>query len=179
MLRMIAMRIIICFMLLSLLSGCGGGSDNSATSPDVPADTTIDPDEIEPSEIETFNDNSGDICMEDGKPVIRMFSTTWCPHCQWAADAFDEVAQMYVDDGLIVAHHWELDTGDDTLTAQVEESVPESEEAVYNMFNPDYKIPTFVFGCRYYRIGTGHELEDDLEAEAAEFMAVIEELIDE
>ena len=47
------------------------------------------------------------------------------------------------------------------------------------MFNIQNSIPTFVFGCRYYRIGTGHEFEDDLEAEAAEFMAVIEELIDE
>lgn len=35
------------------------------------------------------------------------------------------------------------------------------------------------FGCKYYRIGNGHETTDDLVAEEAEFMAVIEELLSE
>ena len=126
----------------------------------------------------TFESASGDICMEDGKPIIRLFSTTWCPHCQWISDTFDEVVQTYVDDGLIVAHHWELDTGDDTLTIQVEQAVPDDEMAVFLDFNPEESIPTFVFGCKYYRIGTAYEQENDLEAEAAEFMAVIEALLD-
>jgi len=86
---------------------------------------------------------------------------------------------MYVDEGLIVAHHWEVDTGDDTLTDQVEEVVPDSEVAIFDDINPQGSIPTFVFGCKYYRIGTGYEQEDDLESEAAEFMAVIEALINE
>jgi hypothetical protein len=80
---------------------------------------------------------------------------------------------------LIVAHHWEVDTGDDTLTGQVEEVVPDSEMAIFDDINPQGSIPTFVFGCRYYRIGNGYEQEGDLESEAAEFEAVIEALIDE
>jgi thiol-disulfide isomerase/thioredoxin len=107
-----------------------------------------------------------------------LFSTTWCPHCQWISDTFDEVAQNYVDQGLIVAYHWEVDTGDNTLTSQVENSVPASELEIFDEFNPQGSIPTFVFGCRYYRIGTGYENTDDLNAEAAEFIEFIEELLD-
>ena len=63
------------------------------------------------------------------------------------------------------------------MTDEVETEVPESEVAIYQQFNPRGTIPTFVFGCRYYRVGTGFEAEDDLEAEEAEFRAIIEELI--
>lgn len=156
---------------ITIAASGGGGSDSSN-------DTTINPYDIEPSKITTFSDNGSNICTEDGKPVIRLFSTTWCPHCQWVSDTFDAIVKMYVDRGLIVAHHWEVDTGDDTLTAQTENSVPVSELSVFDEFNPQNSIPTFVFGCKYYRIGNGHESEDDLKAEAAEFMAVIEKLLD-
>ena len=87
--------------------------------------------------------------------------------------------QPYIDDGEIVAHHWQFDTGDDTLTAQVEQQVPDSEEAIFAEFNPADSIPTFVFGCKYYRVGNGYEQEDDLASEAEEFRAVIEALISE
>jgi hypothetical protein len=36
-----------------------------------------------------------------------------------------------------------------------------------------------VFGCKYYRIGTGYENQDDLESEAADFKSVMDALIDE
>ena len=172
------LKIVLCLMLFIMLPGCSG-SGGSGTDSDVSADTNINPYEITPSSIETFQSVDGDICTEDGKPVIRLFSTTWCLHCQWVSDAFDEIVKMYVDEGSIVAHHWQVDTGDDTLTSQVEESVPESEMDVYDKFNPQETVPTFVFGCKYYRIGTAYEAENDPEAEAAEFMAVIEELLSE
>lgn len=175
------LRTIVYFMLVCLLLGCSGSGDGSTgfVNTDNTDNAVIDPYDIEPSEISTFDSVSGDICREDGKPVIRMFSTTWCRHCQWVADTFDDVMQMYVDEGLIVAHHWELDIGDDLLTSQFEEDVPDEEMAVFEEFNPQQSIPTFVFGCKYYRIGTAYEQADDLEAEAAEFMAVIEALLNE
>jgi len=161
-----------------LLLSCSGSDDNDALSYGR-NDGTLNPYDIEPSDIQTFVSIDGEICREDGKPVIRLFSTTWCSHCQWIADTFDAVAQMYMDEGEIVARHWEVDTGDDVLTEQVEQAVPDSEDAVFKAFNPRESIPTFVFGCKYYRIGTGYEQENDLKAEAAEFMAVIEALINE
>lgn len=130
-------------------------------------------------ELMTFNDSGYDIELQDGKPVIRLFSTTWCPHCVWVKETFDKVAKEYVDAGKIVAHHWEVDTQDDTLTEEVETEVPASEMAVYREFNPGGSIPTFIFGGRYHRVGNGYENEDDLAAEEAEFRAVIEILLEE
>ncbi len=118
-----------------------------------------------------------EVCMEDGKPIIRMFSTTWCPHCEWIKDTFDKVAKEYVDEGKIVAHHWELDIGDDTLTDVSETVVPESETAIFSQFNPTGGVPTFIFGCKYYRIGNGYEATGDLASEEAEFREIIEGLI--
>ena len=119
------------------------------------------------------------ICTENGKPVIELYSTTWCPHCKWIKDTFDSVAKEYVAAGKIVAHHWEIDTGDDTLTAANETKVPDSELAAYKQFNPDGSIPTFVFGCKYYRIGNGYESQNNLTAETNEFRRVIDTLISE
>ena len=111
----------------------------------------------------TFDEKAGaEICEVGGKPVIRLFSTTYCSHCVWIKSTFDSVVQEYVDAGKIVAYHWELDTKDNTLTDAVETEVPASEEAVYREFNPKGTIPTFVFGCKYHRVGNGYEQEDDL-----------------
>jgi thiol-disulfide isomerase/thioredoxin len=127
----------------------------------------------------TFTETSKEICRQGGKPIIRLFSTTWCPHCQWIKDDFDSVVKEYVDKGKIVAYHWQLDAGDDTLTAEVEKKVPAGEEAIFEEFNPDQSIPTFVFGCKYYRIGNGYEREGDHDKEKAEFRKIIDELIKE
>jgi protein-disulfide isomerase len=119
------------------------------------------------------------ICEEDGKPIIRLFSTTWCPHCSWIKDTFDTYMMELVDEGKIVAYHWELDTADDTLTEEVETEVPASELEIYKTFNPRGSIPTFVFGCKYYRVGNAFESQDDLDAEKQDFENVINALIDE
>jgi thiol-disulfide isomerase/thioredoxin len=177
----VMMRVIVFSILVCLLLGCSGSEDNLTgfINTDNAATDPFDIEDTEPSEIITFESVTGDICREDGKPVIRLFSTTWCPHCQWIGNTFDNVVQMYVDEGLIVAHHWEMDTDNDTLTNQIEQAVPDDEMVVFRQFNPRESIPTFVFGCKYYRIGTAYEQEDDLESEAAEFMAVIEALLSE
>ena len=133
---------------------------------------------VEPGEIKTFNVSEGSVCYEDGKPVIRMYSTSWCPHCTWVGPTYDRVVKEYVDAGKIVAYHWELDTGDNTLTEAVESEVPKSEVDIFTEFNPKNTIPTFVFGCKYYRIGTGYEKTQDLLAEESEFRAVIDALLD-
>jgi len=163
------------FFLVYLLLGCSGSHNGSTNN------TIIDPYAIEPSSIQTFASvsDSAAVCTEDGKPVIRLFSTTECRHCIWISDTFDAVVEMYVDQGLIVAYHWEVDTGDDTLTVQDEDGVPVPEMDIFYEFNQRGLVPTYVFGCKYYRIGNGYESQNDLEAEAAEFMAVIEELLDE
>ncbi len=128
--------------------------------------------------IKTFSEKKdAQILKEDGKPVIYLFSTTWCPHCQWIKETFDKVAKEYVDAGEIKAYHWEIDTNDNTLTEAKEDKVPEKDMVVYQEFNPQGSIPTFVFGGKYFRTGNGYEKEKDLVLEEAEFRAVIEDLI--
>lgn len=142
--------------------------------------TTTDTTETTEETTGTFSaESDAEICVEDGKPVVYLFTTTWCPHCTWIKDTFDSTVLEYVDAGQIVAHHWEVDTGDDSLTEETEAEVPEEDLAVYKEFNPGGSIPTFVFGCKYYRIGNGYERQDDLEAEEAEFREVIEKLLEE
>jgi thiol-disulfide isomerase/thioredoxin len=129
--------------------------------------------------ITTFSLMEGPVEAVDGKPVIRLFSTTRCPHCVWIKPTFDRVAGEYADAGKIAAYHWELDIGDNTLTPEIETEAPASEQAAFLKFNPRSSVPTFVFGGKYYRIGNGYEWEQDLGKEEAEFRAVIEELIKE
>ncbi len=127
----------------------------------------------------SFIDTGKPICKKDGKPIIRLFATTWCPHCEWIKETFDKVAKEYMKKKKIVAYHWYLDTNDDGLTEEVEKAIPPEEEAIYQEFNPTGSIPTFVFGCRYYRIGNAYEREKDagLLKEEKEFRELIEKLL--
>jgi len=126
-------------------------------------------------QFETFTEYDYDICKEDGKPVVYLFSTTWCPHCEYIHDTFDQWAKDNTD--KIVAYHWEVDTYDNTLTDAVETAVPEDADAIYKLFNPNESIPTFVFGCRYGRVGNGFESTNDLAKETAAFDSVVDELL--
>ncbi|MBU1200594.1 thioredoxin family protein [Patescibacteria group bacterium] len=126
-------------------------------------------------QFETFDEYDSEICREDGKPVVYLFSTTWCSHCVWIKDTFDDWASENVDG--VVAYHWQVDTGDNTLTEEVETGMPEEHRAVYEKFNPAGSIPTFVFGCRYSRVGNGYEQEDDLDKEMESFDKVVGEII--
>jgi len=74
----------------------------------------------------TFDDTGDEVCYEDGKPVIRMFSTSVCPHCRWIGDTFNSIVQEYVDSGDIIAYRWELDTKDNLFTDEVETGLPKS-----------------------------------------------------
>ncbi|MDO8538522.1 MAG: thioredoxin domain-containing protein [archaeon] len=127
----------------------------------------------------SFTSSNNSICTENGKPIVRMFSTTWCPHCKWVKPAFIDTVKHYTETGDIVAYLWELDTGDNVLTAQVEASVPPTEKAIYDKFNPTGSIPTFVFGCKYYRIGNYFESENNLDKEVTEFKQMIKKIVDE
>jgi len=130
---------------------------------------------------DTFQKKAGaQVCTIEGKPVIRLYSASFCPHCNWVKDTYDSIVKEYVDQNKIVAYHWQVDLKDDLLTPAVEGSIPESEAAIFQQFNPEQTIPTFVFGCEYYRIGTGYEKVagvGDLNMEAKEFRKIIDELI--
>ena len=149
--------------LIFFLSGCKGGDNR------VIIDT--------PTTERTFLETGDELCVnEQGQPLIRLFSTTWCPHCQWIDSVYSKVVEEY--EGSIEAHNWLLDTDDDSLT-QSKDPIPASEREVYATYNPQGSIPTFVFGCKYVRIGNGYETQDDKDAEEREFRSIIDELIAE
>ncbi len=134
---------------------------------------------IETKDTDTFTDSGDEVCKdEQGRPIIREFSTSWCPHCQWVKETFKKVVDEYAAAGKIIAYQWEVDTNDNLLTGNQESSVPEIELEVFRKFNPAESIPTFIFGCKYVRIGNGYEVQGDLAAEEAEFKAVIEKLVE-
>jgi len=133
---------------------------------------------LTPGTWKSFTDNGKDICLSGGKPVVRLFSTTWCPHCSWIKSTFDSVIKEYVDAGKIVAYHWELDSNDNTLTTEVESDVSSSEMQIFSSGNPQGYVPFYSFGCKYERIGNNYEGKTDgLVNEEKDFRELIEKLI--
>jgi len=157
------------FLLLFFISACNSKTNEKTI-------ITIDNTKANPGSSFLVM-NGAEICTENGKPIIRKFATTWCPHCKWIKETYEEVLNDY--EGEIVAYLWELDTGDNALTPEVETAVPRIEKAILTKFNPKNSIPTFIFGCKYYRIGNAFEEQNNLAAEKAEFEAIIEKLLKE
>lgn len=130
------------------------------------------------SAFSTFNETGQALCTDEGElPLILLFSASSCPHCQWVGGAFDMVAGEYAGRGLVAAHHYDVETGDDLLTETVETKVPEAHLKIGKRGDPEGYLPYFNFGCRFERIGTGYEEQDDLAAEAEEMSRVIEALL--
>ncbi len=112
----------------------------------------------------------------NGKPVILLFSSMGCSHCQWISETFDEVVKEYVQKGLIEAHHYDVDTKDDLLTRVHEAEIPEPYLKLKEERDKDY-VPYFNFGGLYERNGNGYEEQDDFFAEEMEMRQVIDALL--
>lgn len=126
----------------------------------------------------TFYSTGLDACTsDDGIPVIFLFSSSTCAHCAWVGDIFDFIAMYYVSSGSIVAHHYDLTTGDDLLTAAKETEIPPEHLQIKENGDPKGLVPYFNFNCQFERIGNGYEETDDSVAEAGEIRQVIESLI--
>ena len=103
-------------------------------------------------------------CTEKGKPVIRMFSASRDPQ-SWSRVAFNSLAIQHPD---AVFYSWELDTGDNLVTPEIEQSVPQSEVDIFTKYSPKSQVPVFVFGCQYVRIGNAFS-EKSEQTEIQEF----------
>jgi len=126
----------------------------------------------------TFLDSGDEICTDsEGKPQVFLISTTTCPHCVWIKDTFDGLENEAFA-SQINLQHWEVDTGDNTLTSAVESEVPAEILSLYQKYNPEGYVPTFVIGCKYFRVGNGYESQDDLVSELADFKLIINKLLE-
>ena len=63
------------------------------------------------------------------------------------------------------------------MTKEIEKGIPRQEIEIFKKYNPGATVPTYVFGCRYVRIGNFYQQNDDLGSEEKEFRAVIEKLL--
>ena len=118
-----------------------------------------------------------EICKENGLPIVYLFSISGCPHCQWIGDTFDQVMTDYIKLGKIVAYHYDVETGDDLLTPEKESGLPTLALNAYDEFSPNGGVPSFVFGCKYFRLGNGYAGESGLLKEEGEFRAILEEIV--
>jgi len=173
---------VILFMLcLSMETSLAGEPDALASQPDrlvrkVAASRADDP--FDGILFRTIYKSGFDVCTNtDGQPVIFLFSSTTCSHCDWLGEIFDVIAMNYMEDGLIEAHHYDTPTGDDLFTDEIETEIPEEMLELYHRGNPTNRVPYLNFSCKYERIGTEYEKDQDAEAEGREIIEVIESLI--
>ncbi|MDP2966920.1 MAG: thioredoxin family protein, partial [bacterium] len=78
-----------------------------------------------------------EICKEDGKPIVYFFGSSSCPHCKWEHPIFEKVAKNF--EGYISLHN-NMDS--------------EQDRDIFEKYSTG-GIPTLVFGCKYYRVGSG------------------------
>jgi peptidyl-prolyl cis-trans isomerase C len=124
----------------------------------------------------TFRDTGKDICANDkGQPIVLLFTSSGCSHCNWVGETFDITVMEYVEMGLIEAHHYNKNTNDDLLTPDLETDIPKKYLKIDEQ--SEGYVPYFNFGCKYHRIGTGYERQDDLFSEEIEMRKVIDALL--
>lgn len=176
------MKKLLFILLISsiFLLGCVEGEESTVTFTDRKAELSDKSLAELRNEIVSFNELNLDICTNDeGKPIIRLFSTTTCPHCTWIKDTYSNTVMEYVNAGFIEAYLWEVDARYNHLTPQREGTIPANEIQIFRTYNDRGSVPTYVFGCKYYRIGNAFSAQNDLASEEAEFRRVIEALIKE
>ena len=124
------------------------------------------------TKVETFTKVEDPICKDNGKPILRLYSTRSNSASKWISKSYEKVASEY--EGKVVVYYWQLDTGDDLLTAGKETGLPPSEVEIFKKYSPKNAVPVFVLGCKYIRVANGY---DTLEGEEAEFRRIIDRLL--
>ncbi|MBW2975811.1 SurA N-terminal domain-containing protein [Candidatus Woesearchaeota archaeon] len=122
----------------------------------------IFPENINRILLRSFEATGEDIC--DGeKPIIRLYTTSWCGICNESSAVFENLANEFAKDSNFDAAHWSLDIGDNLLTQNKENGVPQKEVEMFRKYSPNNLVPAVVLGCRYKRVGS-FGLEDEYEA---------------
>ena len=130
------------------------------------------------SETKTFKlDNESQICLKGPLIIVRMYSNSTCEECIWVKDIYDKVAREWESYDKIYPIRWEIDSGDNALTEDVEGGIPPEEMHLFRRYSPEKVIPTFILGCKYYREGAGYYQTRDKESEERELQETIQELV--
>ena len=119
-----------------------------------------------------------DVCTNiGGQPVVFLFTSSYCSHCEWLGKIYDVIVKDYIEDGRIEAHHYDIHSKDDLLTEEIETDISDEIYELFTHGSPKELVPYINFSCKYERVGTGYEKTQDTEAEGQEIMDVIETLI--
>jgi len=124
------------------------------------SDIKIFPENIEKLVLRSFEATGDEICDED-KPIIRLYTTTSCSICDESGKVFETIVSEMVEDGTIKAVHWSLDAGDNLLTLEKENGIPEGEVSIFKKYSPNKLVPVAVLGCKYKKIGKFSVEEQD------------------
>ena len=95
--------------------------------------------------IGNFSVSENEICREDGKPIIYFFGSTGCSHCQWEHPIIETVASKF---GENIVFHNNMDS--------------DADMDIFREYSTG-GIPTLIFGCKYYRVGSGEALGEEEE----------------
>jgi thiol-disulfide isomerase/thioredoxin len=85
------------------------------------------------------------ICKENEKPIIYFFGSKGCPHCRWEHPILEKVAEKFKD---YISFHNNMDSDKD--------------REIFEKYSTG-GIPTLVFGCKYYRVGSGERVGEEKE----------------
>ena len=95
----------------------------------------------------SFLKRETDVIAEDGKPVVYLFTSSTCPHCEWEKPVLQEVVDKF---------------GDAVIYKQLEDSAEEQE--VYSEYG-NGGVPLVILGGKYYREGAGEVVGEEKEKE--------------
>jgi|GEM_PF-1399119 len=122
-------------------------------------------------------DPNARVCAKGQWVIVRMYSNSTCKECVWVREIFDEVVKEWEEKGRIHPIRWDVDTGDNNYTTEVEESIPASDRKLFRMYSPEMEIPTFILGCKYYRVGSGYYEILDRASEKRDLEDAIREIV--
>src|SRR3989338_9772752 len=114
---------------------------------------------IEPLTLIKFEERKDELCSKE-KPIIRLYTTSKCTICENTSKIFKNVVNGFVSEGSIEAKHWSLDIGDNLLTAEEENGVPNEEVELFKKYGKG-KVPVTVIACKYKLIGSLDNAEEE------------------
>ena len=122
----------------------------------------------------SFIDTGKEICKKGGLPSIYFFSKSTCAVCRELDGPFREALGFF--DGKVAAYRWELDTGDNLLSEEIENGIPGEALAAFKEGNPKLQVPFFNVGCRFTRIGKAYKDGADEQAEFKKMLTLVAEI---
>lgn len=106
-----------------------------------------------------YKETTEPACIENGKLIVRAYTTSWCPHCTWEKPVLQKALAPFGD--KVDLRIMDVDTG----------GASAAEMELWKRYNPDGSIPTVVIGCKYYQVGSGETLGEQGEIDAIQDLA--------